>query len=136
MALMTAHAFNAHSAYGNTGRTTGSDKDVEVQVFQKAIASLKPYSGLDFKLSPDAAEALSENLRLWDMLVIDLVHPDNQLSDEIVAQLLGLARFVRHHTHGLYAGSGSVDVLIEINTAILKGLLGRPEGEVDSSEAA
>lgn len=136
MALLTAHAFNAHSAYGKVGQTTGSDRDVEVQVFQKSISSLRPFAGLDFKLTGPAAEALSENLRLWDMLVVDLVHPDNQLADPLVAQLLSLARFVRNHTHSLYEGTGSVDVLIEINTAILQGLLGRPENAVDSSEAA
>lgn len=136
MALMTAHAFNAHSAYHKTGRATGSDREVEVQVFQKSIASLRPFTGLDFKLTPDAATALSENLKLWDMLIVDLVHADNQLDDALVAQLLSLGRFVRFHTHGLYSGTGTVDVLVEINTAILQGLLGRPSETVDNSEAA
>lgn len=136
MALMTAHAFNAHSAYGNTGRATGSDRDVEVQVFQKAIARLKPFAGLDFMLTSEAASALSENLRLWDLLVVDLLHPENQLPDDLIGQLMGLANFVRHHTHGLYSGNGTVDVLIELNTAILQGLLGRPDSATDSSKAA
>ena len=135
MALMTAHAFNAQSVYGTSGRTIGSDRDVEVQVFQTAIARLRPLMGPDFKLTPDAADTLSENLKLWDILTVDLVHPDNDLDDALVAQIISLGRFVRFHTHGLYSGSGSVDVLVDINTAILKGLLGQP-GSVDNSQAA
>jgi flagellar protein FlaF len=136
MALMTAHAFNAQSAYGNTGRTIGSDRDVEVQVFQKAIVSLRPFIGLDFKLSSESAVALSENLKLWDVLTVDLVHPDNQLNDTLVAQLIELGRFVRFHTHGLYAGTGTVDVLVDINSAVLQGLMGRPGDGASTSHAA
>lgn len=136
MALMTAHAFNAQSAYGNTGRTIGSDRDVEVQVFQKAIVSLRPFIGLDFKLSSESAVALSENLKLWDALTIDLVHPDNQLDDTLAAQLIELGRFVRFHTHGLYAGTGTVDVLVDINSAVLQGLMGRPGEGANTSHAA
>jgi flagellar protein FlaF len=136
MALMTAHAFNAQSAYGNTGRTIGSDRDVEVQVFQKAILSLRPFIGLDFKLSSESAVALSENLKLWDVLTVDLVHPDNQLNDTLVAQLIELGRFVRSHTHGLYAGTGTVDVLVDINSAVLQGLMGRPGDAASTSHAA
>ena len=136
MALMTAHAFNAQSAYGNTGRTIGSDRDVEVQVFHKAIASLRPFIGLDFKLSSESAVALSENLKLWDALTIDLVHPDNQLDDTLASQLMELSRFVRFHTHGLYAGTGTVDVLVDINVAVLQGLMGRPGEGANTSHAA
>jgi len=136
MALMTAHAFNAHSVYGNSGRAIGSDRDVEVQVFQTAIAALRPFCGLDFKLTSESAVALSENLRLWDLLTVDLVHPDNQLDDALVAQLIELGRFVRFHTHGLYAGTGTVDALVDINVAILQGLMGRPGQTAGSTQAA
>lgn len=136
MALMTAHAFNAQSVYGNSGRAIGSDKDVEVQVFQTAISALRPFIGLDFTLTSDSAVALSENLRLWDVLTVDLVHPDNQLDDALVAQLMELGRFVRFHTHGLYAGTGTVDVLVDINVAVLQGLLGRPGASSNASQAA
>jgi flagellar protein FlaF len=136
MALMTAHAFNAKSVYGITGRAIGSDRDVEVQVFQTAISKLRPYSGPDFKLTSEAAAVLSENLKLWDLLTVDLVHPDNQLDTELVAQLIGLARFVRFHTHGLYAGTGTVDVLLDINIAVMQGLLGRPGASSGASQAA
>lgn len=136
MALMTAHAFNAQSVYGASGRAIGSDKDVEVQVFQTAISALRPFIGLDFKLTSDSAVALSENLKLWGVLTVDLVHPDNQLDDTLVAQLMELGRFVRFHTHGLYAGTGTVDVLVDINVAVLQGLLGRPGASSNASQAA
>jgi flagellar protein FlaF len=126
MALMTAQAFNARSVYGNTGRAIGSDRDVEVKVFQTAISNLKPFTGPDFKLNSEAAHALSENLRLWDILTVDLINPDNDIADGLSNQLIELGRFVRAHTHALYNGRGSVDVLVDINTAILKGLLGQP----------
>ncbi|MGB6230700.1 MAG: flagellar biosynthesis regulator FlaF [Litorimonas sp.] len=136
MALMTAHAFNAQSAYGAMGQAAGSDRDIEVTVFRTSVARLRELSGPDFRLSGRAAEVLAENLKLWDALVVDLLHPDNTLSDPLAQQLIKLSAFVRHHTHGLYNGTAkSVDVLIEINTAILKGLLGQP-GEGGRTAAA
>ncbi|WP_298915648.1 flagellar biosynthesis regulator FlaF [uncultured Algimonas sp.] len=136
MALMTAHAFNAQSAYGNSGRAIGSDRDVEVQVFRTAITRLRPLAGPDFKLDASSAPVLADNLRLWDMLVVDLAHPDNPIDTALNAQLLGLARFVRAHTQGLYAGTGTVDVLIDINTAILQGLMGQTGDASGASQAA
>lgn len=135
MALMTANALHAQSVYGSTGRDIGSDRDIEVRVFQTAIARLKEFSGPDFKLTSDSAVVLSENLKLWDALTVDMVHPDNQLDDKLSAQLIELGRFVRFQTHSLYAGMGSVDVLIDINMAILRGLLGQP-GEQANTQAA
>lgn len=126
MALMTAQALNARSVYGNVGRSVGSDRDIEIQVFQTSISRLRTLSGLDFKLTPDAATILSDNLKLWDLLTVDLAQSDNQIDDTLSAQLIGLAKFVRVHTMALYRGEGSVDVLVDINTAILKGLLGQP----------
>ena len=126
MALMTAQALNARSVYGNVGRSVGSDRDIEIQVFQASIAKLRSISGLDFKFTPDAAKILSDNLKLWDMLTVDLAQPDNQIDKNLAAQLIGLSKFVRVHTMALYRGEGSVDVLVDINTAILKGLLGQP----------
>lgn len=126
MALMTAQALNARSVYGNVGRSIGSDRDIEIQVFQTAISRLRSISGLDFKLTSESAKILSDNMKLWDMLTVDLAHEANALDDKLSAQLIGLAKFVRVHTMSLYRGEGSVDVLVDINTAILKGLLGQP----------
>lgn len=126
MALMTAQALNARSVYGNVGRSIGSDRDIEIQVFQTAISRLRSLAGLDFKLTPDAAKILSDNLKLWDLLTIDLAQAENPMDKTLAAQLIGLAKFVRVHTIALYRGEGSVDVLVDINTAILKGLLGQP----------
>jgi flagellar protein FlaF len=134
---MTAHAFNARTAYGVSSDAIGSDKDIEVQVFQRAIAKLSTLRGPGFSLTGEAAEILSENLRLWDMLAVDLLNKDNPLDDKLRAELLSLGRFVRTHTHGILAGNGSVDVLVDINTAILKGLLGQPgEASASATQAA
>ena len=84
----------------------------------------------------ESAEVLSENLRLWDLLTVDLAHPDNETDTQLASQLLTLARFVRHHTHMLYQGSGAVDILVEINTAILQGLLGNPGQAANAQSAA
>lgn len=126
MALMTAQALNARSVYGNVGRSVGSDRDIEIQVFQTSIVRLRTIAGLDFKLTAEAAKILADNLKLWDMLTVDLAHPDNPMDKNLAAQLIGLSKFVRVHTMALYRGEGSADVLIDINTAILKGLLGQP----------
>ncbi|MGB3454754.1 MAG: flagellar biosynthesis regulator FlaF [Litorimonas sp.] len=135
MALMTAHALSAHAAYGTAGRDMGSDSDIEIQVFRTAISKLRPLTGPDFKLTPDAARTLSENLKLWDILTADIASPDNTLADALAAQLISLGLFVRNHTLALYRGEGSADVLVDINTAVLKGLMGQP-GTATATQAA
>jgi flagellar protein FlaF len=73
------------------------------------------------------AEAVVDNQRLWATLAEDLMGDANELPVPLRAQLISLAEFVRRHSLSVLAGRGSVAALVDINTAIMKGLRGEVE---------
>lgn len=77
---------------------------------------------------PSLAVAIHENTRLWTALAIDVAHEDNGLPAPLRAQLFYLYRFSEHHGRKVLSGSASVEVLIDINTAVMRGLRGATGG--------
>lgn len=68
------------------------------------------------------AEALYENNRLWNIFAVDVADADNQLPKELKAQVFYLAEFTQQHTSKVLARQATVAPLLEVNTAILRGL--------------
>jgi flagellar protein FlaF len=126
----------AYSAYQTTRDETADSKSVEIEILRRAILKLKPYCGSDFYLEADSAAVLSENLRLWDIFSVDLLDEKNDLPEGLRLSLLQLANFVRTHTLGLYRNEGRVDVLVDINRAVLDGLSGIPVNKMSQTGAA
>lgn len=116
----------AHNAYGQSSRQIASDSDVEIDLFRrvttKLIHIMAEYPEGNAPATPENVIAFSDNLRLWDALCVDLMHPDNSLPNDLRGNLLNIGDFVRRHTLGLYSGNGEVGVLVDINKAILAGL--------------
>ncbi|MGG7566700.1 flagellar biosynthesis regulator FlaF [Rhodovulum sp. DZ06] len=68
------------------------------------------------------AEALHDNLRLWTLLAADVASDDNELPQQLRARIFYLAEFTRVHSRKVLSGDAKVRPLIDINTAIMKGL--------------
>lgn len=68
------------------------------------------------------AEALHDNIRLWMVLAADVASPKNELPAQLRARLFYLAEFTRVHSAKVLAGDATPDALIDVNTAIMKGL--------------
>lgn len=114
---------NAVRGYGQINRQTGSDKQIELQLFSRITAKLraqdKIYSGY---LTADLAQALVENARLWNLIFIDLSNVENRLPVALKASLIELSEFTQYHTQQVLRGEAKFDVLIDINTNIINGL--------------
>ncbi len=69
-------------------------------------------------------EALTRNRKLWTILVSEINEPNNGMSHELRQNLANLAYFIFKQTIRLLAGNdiNGVDVLIEINMNVAKGL--------------
>lgn len=65
---------------------------------------------------------LHDNRVMWVTFASDLANPANGLPVQLKAQLLNLANFTSVHTSKVLAREASPDILIEINTAVLRGL--------------
>lgn len=72
------------------------------------------------------AQALHDNRKLWGIFAVDVADAGNPLPSELKAQVLYLAEFTHNHTSKVLARQASIDPLLEVNTAILRGL--RSEG--------
>ena len=67
-----------------------------------------------------------DNRRLWTILAADVSLPENPLPAPLRARLFYLAEFTQAHSRKVLLGQARADILVDINTAIMKGL--RSEG--------
>lgn len=114
----------AQNAYSDATRATGSPRNLEYQVFSQVTGQLnralrdgRPFSEL--------AEALHENQRLWTVIALDVIQTGNALPAALRGQLVSLAKFVRQHSFLVLRRDAEAGVLIEINTAVMRGLRGQ-----------
>ena len=73
---------------------------------------------------PLLATAVHENLQLWCALAIDVADQDNGLPAALRAQLFYLYEFTAKHSQAVMANTASVEVLVDINKAVMRGLRG------------
>lgn len=124
---MTAHSF-ASTAYRQHSPVTQSGRHTEYAAFAAATrklhaASLKGPAGF-----PQLVAALHENQRLWTIIAADVAEPTNGLPQALRARLFYLAEFTRHQSAKILSGDGSAQILIDVNTAVMRGLRG-PEAQ-------
>jgi flagellar protein FlaF len=74
---------------------------------------------------PALAHALNVNLRLWRILAADVAEEANALPAPLRAQIFYLYEFVEHHSKSVLSMTSAPDVLIDVNTAIMRGLRGQ-----------
>ena len=117
---------NVRAAYGNPAATR-TPRDAEYSAFARVTGRLREAHDAGKGSFPALCQAVLDNSRLWGMLEDDLVDDRNQLPPTLRAQLVSLAAFVRRHGMAVVGRRASADALIDINTAIMKGLRGEAE---------
>lgn len=110
----------AENAYRNDNLPIRTDRGTEYEVFARITHRLKT-AGTDHASRPLLAEALHENRRLWITLAADVASDENALSPDLRARIIYLSEFVRRHSSLVLTGAPR-DPLLEINTAIMRGL--------------
>ncbi len=110
----------AQRAYAPTAAPTRSNRSIEYDVIARITYRLKEaVTQNDF---PRLMDALHENRKLWRTLAIDVADEENGLPQELRARIFYLAEFTDHHTRKVIRDKESAVPLLEINTAILRGL--------------
>ena len=128
---------DAYGAYGAASRALGTPRSLEYQVFSRVTGQLKRALDEDRPFA-ELAAALHDNHRLWTALTADLAHHDNALPPALKRQLVELARFSLAHGAKVLRREAEAGVLVEINTAVMRGLRGqlpRAEALPESAEA-
>ncbi len=111
----------AQSLYAKPTREVGTKRGIEYKAFSKITARLAACANGESGF-PELAEALCENQLLWTVLGADVATDGNGLPPELRARLFYLTEFTNHQTRLILNGQASVDVLVEINTSIMRGL--------------
>jgi flagellar protein FlaF len=104
-----------------------TERGTEYAIFARITHRLKTIDEADRSTFPALAHAVTDNQRLWSTLAEDLMSDRNLLPGALRAQLISLSEFVRRHSLSVLGGRASVAPLIDINTAIMKGLRGEVE---------
>lgn len=73
---------------------------------------------------PGLARALTDNQQMWSTLAADVADPGNGLPAGLRARLFYLYEFTAQHSRAILDGRSSVEVLADINVAVMRGLRG------------
>ena len=117
----------ANSAYNTSVRSIGSERGLEYQVFSQVTRDLAAVRNDAHDYHASLAAALHKNMKLWTFLAGEVAIEANKLPAQLRAGIFYLAEFTRHQTPKIRAGEADPDVLVEINTMMMRGLRAREE---------
>ena len=113
---------HARQAYSAAKAPTRTFKNLEYDAVARITHRLVEAAGK----GPDGfnalAAALTDNRKLWSIFMADIVSADNKLPLELKNHLAYLTEFTRQHTSKVLARKADVRPLVDINTAIMRGL--------------
>lgn len=113
------HAKQAYSAAKAPTRTV---KNLEYDAIARITHKLVAAAGKGPEGFNTLAAALTDNRRLWTIFMADIASPSNKLPQELKEHLVYLTEFTRQHTSKVLARQADVKPLVDINTAIMRGL--------------
>lgn len=112
----------AQRSYSAATTPIKTPRSVEYELFSKITKRLCETAKQRKSKLPAFLEALEQNRKFWGILAVDVASPENALPKELRAQIFYLAEFTEIHTGRIIQHGASVAALIDINTAILRGL--------------
>ena len=121
---MTAHFTAARSVYARPEAPQKTPRSLEYELLARITQRLSRAAATRRENYPGLIAALDENLRLWSTLASDVADSGNSLPSKLRAQLFYLYEFTNLHSRAVRADKGSVEVLVDINTAVMRGLRG------------
>lgn len=99
-----------------------SPRATEYAAFTRVTTRLKNAQSGGIERFPELAAALDDNRKLWRLIAIDVADPGNRLPAELRGQLFSLYEFTDQHTTKVLERRADAAPLIDINTAIMRGL--------------
>lgn len=111
----------ARTAYARPDAPQKNPRATEYDLFARITRQLSAATRQDFAA---LTRALHENLRLWRTLAADVADPGNSLPPALRARLFYLYQFTDQHSRKVLDGSAEAGVLVDINTAVMRGLRG------------
>lgn len=111
-------------AYARQEAPTRSFRAIEYDLVAQVTQRLRSAWANRATDYPGLVAALTDNQQLWSALAADVASPGNGLPDTLRARLFYLHEFTVHHSRAVLDEKASVEVLTDINTAVMRGLRG------------
>lgn len=118
---MNAHTM-AQRAYSLDSAPIRTDRGTEYEVFARITHRMKVAAQNCPGEFAKLASAIHDNRQLWALLASDVADTDNKLPNELRARIFYLAEFTNSYSSKILTQKASVEPLLEINTAIMRGL--------------
>ncbi len=112
----------AQRAYAQSSAPTRTPRDTEYEAISKITHRLKTAAAKKASDFGEFVQALHENRRLWSVLATDVADADNALPNNLRARIFYLAEFTEQHSSQVLGNKATVEPLLEINMAVLRGL--------------
>lgn len=114
----------ARTAYGQPQAPMRSPRSLEYDLLARVTQRLRTaWEGRKTDFAALAA-AVADNRQVWSTLALDVADAGNGLPPPLRAQLFYLYQFTDQHSRKVLAGTASVEVLADINMAVMRGLRG------------
>ena len=123
----------AQRAYAPVNSPVLTGRATELRLFSQTTARLK--AAMTSGIFAEIAEALFQNRRVWTHLAAEVADTSNSLPATLRAQIFYLAEFTEHHTRIILKGEADVSALVDINTAVMRGLSGTGAKATDAANA-
>lgn len=113
---------NAKNAYASAKSPTSTPKDLEFEAIARITRRMITAARQGRNGFSALAEAVHDNRKLWQIFQTDIVDSGNGLPEDLKEQILYLAAFTNQYTSKVLSRKAGVAPLVEINTAIMRGL--------------
>lgn len=118
----------SHTAYSRPETPVRSQRSIEYDLFARVTKRLTAAWATRTQDFAGLVRALHDNTTMWRTLASDVAEPENGLPKALRARLFYLYEFTAQHSPKILDDQASVDVLVDINTAVMRGLRGEGTG--------
>lgn len=112
----------ARQAYAPKTSALRTGRSTEHQLFSEVTTRLRKAADRLPTGFPAFAEAIHANRAVWTHLAAQVADDDNALSVDLRARIFYLAEFTAFHSRKVLKGEADIGPLVEINTAMMRGL--------------
>lgn len=112
----------ARQAYSPQTSALRTGRSAEHQLFSESTHRLRRTSAQLPRGFADFAEAIHANRAIWTHFAAQVADDENALSEDLRARIFYLAEFTSFHSSKVLKQQADIAPLIEINTAVMRGL--------------
>ena len=112
----------AQQAYAPQSSALRTGRSAEHQLFSEVTSRLRAAARQLPSGFPKFAEAIQANRAVWTHLAALVADDENALSPDLRARIFYLAEFTTFHSRKVLKGEADIAPLVEINTAMMRGL--------------